>query len=186
MSDNEILALLESDPSEGIRVIIDVYSSLVYTITYSKLGNFFSSDDIEEFVSYIFSCVYNRRKEIDFSRGSLKGYIATVAKRLCIDEYRKMQSRVKTVGISDDFMELAIDAHNMQEAVEQSMDEKALVNALRRLNKTDRLVLVKRYYYNQTAVEIARDMNITDAAVRKRISRALGKVRKILQSDNLT
>lgn len=186
MSDNEIIALLESDPSEGIRIIVDLYSSLVYTITYSKLGSVFSSDDIEEFVSYIFSCVYSRRTEIDFSRGSLKGYIATVAKRLCIDEYRKLQSRVKTVGISDEFTELVADVRNIQEDVEQRMDEAELVKALQRLNKADRMVIVKRYYYNQTAAEIAREMNITNAAARKRISRAMEKVKKILQSNTLT
>lgn len=51
MTDNEIIGLMDSNPSEGIRLIIDRYSSLVYTVIYSKLGNVMSSDDIEEFAS---------------------------------------------------------------------------------------------------------------------------------------
>ena len=180
MTDNEVLALLDSDPSEGLRVIIDGYSSFVYTIAYSKLGSVLAADDIEEFVSYIFSKVYENRATIDFSRGSLKGYLSTLTKRMCIDEYRKYHVRVKTVEMTDEQSEQMADMRDMQEDVERSMDEKALVAALKMLNQTDRAVLVRRYYYNQTSAEIARAMHMTDAAVRKRIARAMDKVRNIL------
>lgn len=183
VTDKEIIALLDFEPSEGIRVIIEDYSSLVYTITYSKLGSILSTDDIEEFVGYIFSRVYESRGSIDFSRGSLKGYISTLAKRMCIDEYRKHGVRVKTVEMTDEQSEIIPDMRNMQEDVERSMDEKALVDALKMLRRKDRTVLVRRYYYNQTSAQIAKSMNMTDAAVRKRISRAIDKVRDILLNE---
>lgn len=180
MTDNEMMALLDSDPSEGLRVMIDDYSSLVYTIVYSKLGSVLASDDIEEFTGYIFSKVYESRHRIDVSRGSLKGYISTLAKRMCIDEYRKHGARVKTVEMTDEQSELISDARDMQVDVERSMDERALVEALKMLEPKDRTVLVRRYYYNQTSAEIAKSMHMTDTAVRKRISRAMEKVRNIL------
>lgn len=180
MTDNDLMVLLDSDPSEGIRVMIDHYSPLVYTIAYSKLGSVLSSDDMEEFVSYIFSRVYENRGGIDGSRGSLKGYISTLAKRMCIDEYRKHSTRVKTVEMTDEYAETIADKHDMQEDVERSMDEKALVEALKMLGQKDRAVLVRRYYYNQTSAKIAQSLHMTDAAVRKRIARAMDKVRKIL------
>ena len=77
MTDDQMLALLDSNPSEGIKHLIDCYSALVYNVVYGKLGNVFSSDDIEEFVGFVFSKIYEKRGEIDFSRGTLKGYIAT-------------------------------------------------------------------------------------------------------------
>ena len=180
MTDSELTALLETDPSEGLRVMIDDYSGLVYTVVYSKLGNIFSADDIEEFVSHIFGCVYEKRREIDFSRGSFKSYITTVAKRMCIDEYRKYQSRVKTVGMSDEQAALIKDTRNMQEDVERRLDEQALAEALGRLNEADRTVLVRRFYYNQTSAQIAKAMHTTDTAVRKRISRAMARLREML------
>ena len=180
MNDRKIIALLYSQPSEGIRAMIDDYSSLVYAITYNKLGSVLSSDDIEEFVGYIFSRVYANRSSIDLSRGSLKGYISTLAKRMSIDEYRKCGARVKTVEMTDEQCDIISDTCNIQEDVERSIDEKALVRALKMLEQKDRTVLVRRYYYNQTSAEIAKSMNMTDAAVRKRISRAINKVRDIL------
>ena len=63
MTDEKIMQLLDSEPSEGIRLLINRYSSLVYTVAYSKLKSVFSADDIEDFVSYIFSKIYERRAE---------------------------------------------------------------------------------------------------------------------------
>lgn len=183
MSDSELLALLNSDPAEGIRVVVDTYSSLVYTIAYSKLRSVYSSDDIEEFVSYIFALIYDKRKTIDLSRGTIKGFISGVAKRLCIDEYRKVMSRIKTVDVPDDYKETMADSGNMQEDAERKLDEACMVEALKKLNKADRTVLIRRYYFNQTSVQIAKAMNITDAAVRKRISRAIEKMRNIMTAE---
>lgn len=186
MTDGEIIALLDSDPSEGIRQLIDGYSPLVYTVAYSKLGNVFSADDIEEFVSFIFSRIYERRSEIDFSRGSLKGYITTVARRMCIDEYRKHLSRVSTTPMTDEIAEWTPDSLDVQREAERTADERALTAALLKLGRKDRLILVRRYYFDQTSVQIAAELHMSDAAVRKRMSRALEKLRKMLSANGFT
>ena len=147
MTDEAMLELLDSDPSEGIRLLIDRYSSLVYTVAYGKLKGVLSTDDIEDFVSFIFSRIYERRAGIDLSRGTLKGYIVTVARRMCIDE-------------------------------------KALTYALLLLGEQDRALLIRRYYYNQTSAQIAEEWKLSDAAVRKRLSRALNKLRELLSEQD--
>lgn len=184
MTDNEIIGLMDSNPSEGIRLIIDRYSSLVYTVIYSKLGNVLSSDDIEEFASFVFGRVYEKRGDIDFSRGSLKGYIATVTKRMCIDEYRMHQSRVKTTPITDEMTETMADSRSIQDEAERNMEEKALVSAMQKLSKEDREVLIRRYYFGRTSTQIAKEMKSTDAAIRKRISRAKERLRLLLSESN--
>ena len=54
MTDDQMLALLDSDPSEGIKRLIECYSALVYNVVYGKLGNVLSPDDIEECVGFVF------------------------------------------------------------------------------------------------------------------------------------
>lgn len=183
VSDKEMLDLLEEDPSEGLREMIEVYSSFVYTIVYSKLRTVLAADDIEEFVSFVFSRVYENRADINLSRGSLKGYLSTLTKRMSIDEYRRHTARVKTVEITDEQAAAIADVRDMQADVERSLDQQALVNALKRLEQADRDVLVRRYYYNQKSTEIARAMHMSDAAVRKRLSRAVDKVKEMLLSQ---
>ena len=183
VSDKEMLDLLEEDPSEGLREMIEVYSSFVYTIVYSKLRTVLAAADNEEFVSFVFSRVYENRADINLSRGSLKGYLSTLTKRMSIDEYRRHTARVKTVEITDEQAAAIADVRDMQADVERSLDQQALVNALKRLEQADRDVLVRRYYYNQKSTEIARAMHMSDAAVRKRLSRAVDKVKEMLLSQ---
>lgn len=183
MSDKEILDLLEDDPSEGLREMIEVYSPFVYTIVYSKLRNILAADDIEEFVSFVFSRVYENRSEINLARGSLKGYLSTLTKRMSIDEYRRHTARIKTVGITDEQAAAIADVRDLQEDVERSLEEQALVKALKQLEPMDRDILVRKYYYHQTSADIGRAMHMTDAAVRKRISRAMDKIRHMLTNQ---
>ncbi len=183
MTDREMLDLLEDDPSEGLREMIEVYSPFVYTIVYSKLRNILAADDIEEFVSFVFSRVYENRSEINLARGSLKGYLSTLTKRMSIDEYRRHTARVKTVEMTDEQAAAIADVRDMQADVERSLEQQALVDALKQLGQTDRDMLVRRYYYNQKSAEIARAMHMSDAAVRKRLSRAVEKVRELMISQ---
>ena len=180
VTDREMLDLLEDDPSEGLREMIEVYSPFVYTIVYSKLRNILAADDIEEFVSFVFSRVYENRSEINLARGSLKGYLSTLTKRMSIDEYRRHTARVKTVEMTDEQAAAIADVRDMQADVERSLEQQALVDALKQLGQTDRDMLVRRYYYNQKSAEIARAMHMSDAAVRKRLSRAVEKVRELM------
>ena len=184
VTDDQMLALLDSNPSEGIKQLIDCYSALVYNVVYGKLGNVFSSDDIEEFVGFVFSKIYEKRGEIDFSRGTLKGYIATIAGRMSIDEYRRQVSRVHTEPITDEMADGTSGEGNLQEIVEQSLDEKALIEALKHIGAKDRDLLIRRYYYNQSSVQIAKELQLSGAAVRMRISRALKKLRQLLSEND--
>lgn len=186
VTDDQMLALLDSNPSEGIKRLIDCYSALVYNVVYGKLGNVFSSDDIEEFVGFVFSKIYEKRGEIDFSRGTLKGYIATVTARMSIDEYRRHVSRIHTEPITDEMANGISGEGNMQEKVEQSIDEKALIEALKHIGTKDRDLLIRRYYYNQSSVQIAEELHMSDAAVRMRISRALKKLRQLLSENDFS
>lgn len=186
MTDDQMLALLDSDPSEGIKRLIECYSALVYNVVYGKLGNVLSPDDIEEFVGFVLSKIYEKRGEINFSRGTLKGYIATVTKRMSIDEYRRHVSRIHTEPITDEIANGTSGEGNLQEKVEQSIDEKTLIEALKRIGAKDRDLLFRRYYYKQSSVQIAEELHMSDAAVRMRISRALKKLRQLLSKNDFS
>lgn len=186
MTDDQMLALLDSNPSEGIKRLIECYSALVYNVVYGKLGDVLSSDDIEEFVGFVFSKIYEKRGEINFSRGTLKGYIATVTKRMCIDEYRRHISRVHTEPLTEEIANSTSDTGNLQEEVERSIDQKALIEALKHIGAKNRDLLFRRYYYHQSSVQIAEELHMSDTAVRMRISRALKKLRRLLSENDFS
>ena len=76
------------------------------------------------------------------------------------------------------------DSRNTQEEAERAISEKMLVRALQSLGARDRDILIRRYYYNQTSAQIAQELKMSNAAVRKRLSRVLDKLRKLLSEQN--
>jgi RNA polymerase sigma-70 factor (sigma-E family) len=59
----------------------------------------------------------------------------------------------------------------------------ALLDALRALSRTDRAVLVLRFWEDRSVSQTGRDLGISDGAVRTRTIRAIGRLRALLDTD---
>jgi RNA polymerase sigma factor (sigma-70 family) len=64
--------------------------------------------------------------------------------------------------------------------------EPLLDEAMASLGETDRAVLALRYFENQTAAEIGRTLKLNEEAAKKRVNRALEKLRKIFSKRGVT
>ena len=182
---DRLLRLLRSDPSEGMRLVIDKYSGLVYTIMKNHLGSMADARDLEEYTADVFSEFYEKRADIDRACGGVAAFISTLAKRRAIDIYRRsmrMNGRFSPIG--DDAYRLAADAESQPEsAVLAESERKMLLMAIRSLDETDRDIIFRRYFLMQQVTEIAEQMGMKQPAVSKRISRALAKLRVIMEEN---
>lgn len=97
LTDSELLQLLRKKPEKGLDKMINMYSGLVYTIASDKLSLICSNEDIEECVSDVFYEVYRQREAINLQKGSIKGFIAVIAKRKAIDIYRSLKNKSSKV-----------------------------------------------------------------------------------------
>ncbi len=87
--DEIILKKLRSNPEEGLISLMDTYMGLVYTIVKNKLCSVCRREDIEECVSTVFYDFYRQIETIDLNKGSVKSFLAVIAKRRSIDLYRQ-------------------------------------------------------------------------------------------------
>ena len=63
------------------------------------------------------------------------------------------------------------------------MEERALDEALNRLNKQDRLVIHMHYYEGYSTEEIAELTDKRPSSVRSQLTRARGRLREFLKED---
>lgn len=96
------------------------------------------------------------------------------AQRHCIDLFRKVTGRAQAVPL-DEIAELS----NEQEIYAENSTE--LMNAIRSLGEPDTQIFLRRYFFGQRNKDIAKDLGMTAAAVNKRISRGLVKLKEILK-----
>ena len=107
---------------------------------------------------------------LDQSRGSARGWLYTVARRIVIDEWRAAKARPETV--TDTLPE-----RPAADATEQLVDRQIVVAALRTLSPEHRDVVLECYFRGSSVAEAAQRLGIAPGTVKSRSHYALRALR---------
>lgn len=166
-TDRALLAGLDKDPETGLAALMQCYTGLVWPVAAGYLEN---PEDVRECVNDTFAEFYRARARFDPEKGSLKLYLATIARRRAIDRLRA-SGRTEAVPLSEDIP--------TQEGI-SSEDRAALAAALDSLPEEDAAIIRMKYYDGMSFREIAASLNLPYETVKKRHQRSLGKMKKFL------
>lgn len=92
MNDNELLDLIYEDSVSGVTELIDTYADLVYKIVFEVLSDAAPQKYIDECVADSFVAFYDNADDVDLFRGSIKAYLAVIAKRRAANLYYTLTS----------------------------------------------------------------------------------------------
>ena len=181
MTDQQARELLKSSPQKAHRLIFDEYYNYVYTIVFNRLRSSASREDIDECVSDVFSDVFLHYSTDNKYSGDIKGFIAAIARNRAVDMFRRIRARsVDTVPMDGEEAVQLSSPENVSELAEKAETCHALLDAVKSLGEPDSSIIMQKYYYGKKSAEIADTVGIKPEAVRKRLSRAMDKLRKIL------
>ncbi|MBQ7012867.1 MAG: hypothetical protein IJN11_02985 [Oscillospiraceae bacterium] len=174
MTDNELLLLLQQKPEKGLEAIVRQYSAYVMKIVSTRLSDVCTKEDMEEAVSDIFLLFYQSSRKEGFVCRSLRGFLSVVAARHCISVFRQKCRHPAAIPLD----EIA------EPACPPPMAETGLHEALAKLDGTDRALIIRRYFFGQRSKEIAAEMQMKPNTVDKRLSRALVRLRRLMEEDD--
>lgn len=187
MTDSEIRSVLKQSPDKGQRMIFDEYCGYVYAVCSNKLKSVGTNEDIDECVSDAFAAIFRHFDVPSDINGDIRGIIGTITKRTAIDAYRRLAKKYRTtVPIDDELSATLYSPQRVDADAERSAVRNILFDCIERLGEPDSSVIVFHYFYGKTSKQIASIINMTDAAVQKRISRARGKLKKLLCEAGIT
>ncbi|MFB3788512.1 MAG: RNA polymerase sigma factor [bacterium] len=111
--------------------------------------------------------------------GSIKGFLLTAARNLCID---RLKSRVwfQSLEEAPDPPSSQLDHLTPDRVMDEMRFQQAFEQALHRLTDTQRTILVLRDLQGESYVEIARSLNLTVNAVTTHLCRARRTLRRWL------
>ena len=180
LGEKEMLSLFLKNPEKGLDRIMKQYIPFVYAIAYGKLSSICNKDDIEECVSDVFYEVYRTRHTIDLEKGSLKSYIAVLSKRKAIDVFRKQHNDTANVSL-DEFEHdwIASDTDIENDVIKGEASDR-LIDEIKALGEPDSQILIRKFYFGQSAKSISKALGMRENTVNKRVSRALGKLKQSL------
>ncbi|GAA0181714.1 sigma-70 family RNA polymerase sigma factor [Clostridium sediminicola] len=172
MEDSRILLLLKNSPERGIYEATVKYGGLVKGIAIKILHN--RQEDIEECIADTFIVLWKNINKIDFDRGSLKGYIACVARSTTINRYNKL-AREKIDYFEDENMEAK---ENIEEYLALKSDVEVLQNIINDMGEPDKEIFTRRFFLFEKVKDIASYLCLTPKTVENRIYRGRKRLRK--------
>ena len=170
-AETEQLSRLDTQPEEAMTALVEQYTALVCHVAGKYLAD---PEDVKECVNDVFTEVYLHRAEFSPEKGSLASWIGTIARNRAISLYRKQR---KDPPLPKDGAETEPFGPDGTANLEQAMD---VEQAISQLNDTDQQIIRMKYYGGMSISEIAETLHIPYETVKKRHTRSIKQLRKLL------
>ncbi len=175
MTEKEMVEGLKKHDESAIEEIMECFTPYVSTIIYNVSRGSMSTADIEETAADVFFVLWNHSDQV--REGCLKGYIASIAKSRAKDKLRKTNRHGEILDIDDIVL---ADEYTLSENIDRQVLQNDLKDALSQFGQPDKEIIIRYYYYYQTAPKIADIMSMKLEAVKSRIKRGRAKLKAFL------
>ena len=171
------IAQLKADEETALETIIQHRSGYVYTIIRNFSRGRLSPEDMEELTADVFVQLWRNRSRLK-ADALLSPYLAAIARNAVKNRFRAMgkhapvRQSLEELTLSDP-KDLCGDTENLEAIA-------CLMKGLDMLSETDREMIIRFYFYGEKTSEIAQMLSLTDTAVRLRLHRSRGKLRKFM------
>lgn len=163
----ESISKAKAGDQDAFTDIVEAYQNPVYNLCFRMLG---TPQEAEDAAQESFWRAYKNLNRYDQSR-PFATWLLSIAAHYCIDQQRR--KRLPTMDL-DEIIEFA--ANDPAPSPERSMVNMEFSDEVQRqlseLNENDRAVLILRYWYECSEIEICEALNITKSAVKSRLHRA--------------
>lgn len=184
MKDEAIITLMYDKDEYGLICLREKYEKLLIYIASGILGS--RNQDVEECVNDTYLKIWNHAEQFDMNKASLKTYLKVIVRNTAINKLRDL-SRREEKELSADVSELALSYVDYTQNVEKKIigkeDIKRLNEVIEGLNKKDRELVIRKYFYLQSSKDISKAMKMTVTAIDSRLSRLRSKMKQEFQSE---
>ena len=180
MEDNELIQLFTERKEQAITETAEKYGRYCMYIADNILP---SREDSEECINDAYVTLWNtippQRPE------SLKGYLAKVLRNGALSMLRKLSAKKRGSGIVEEVIDELREAET--DSPESITDAKLLgelINGfVESLEKQQRIIFVKRYWYLSPSKQIAKECDMSTAAVNMALHRLRQQLKKYLEQE---
>ena len=177
MNDNELIQALLEGNQNAFAYMIDAYSKLLWVVVGGILGSVGTTQDIEECISDVYVQVWKNPSKFNQQKGSLKTFLAVIAKGKALDIYRKLtkskiiefDEAIQSTG--DDLLSYIADKEMYQ----------ALYTAIESLTEPNKEIVIRRYFFEERPANIAKSISLPVKEVENRLYQSKLKLRKKLE-----
>ena len=152
------------------------HQQAVFRFAYLLLGD---ADDAEDIAQETFLRGWRALRTFDSTR-PLRPWLLTIAANLATNRRRSMGRYLAALvrAFRDEPKSLTTEEKNLQHT-----DADELWRAVKHLEERDQQIIYLRFFLNLSVSETAEALNIAEGTVKSRLSRALEKLRSVINRD---
>ena len=177
MRDEKILSAVKNRDEKVMSRIIEKYSKLLWKVVSSILINAGSVEDIEECVADVFIDLWLNPDKYNPEKSKLSSYLSIMARTNAIDKYRQIARR-KEVPIEEIVVTYKSE---IIDGIIKNEEKEKLISLIKKLEETDREIIIRRFYYGQKPKEIAVALDMQGKQVENRLYQTKLKLKKMIQ-----
>jgi RNA polymerase sigma-70 factor, ECF subfamily len=184
LDDVELIGLIVRSEPAALSQLYDRYSRLVFSIAYSLVGDYATTEEITQDV---FIRVWERASQYRSDQGKVSTWLISIARHRSIDMLRRQGVRPQDHTVS--WAESTIDGmpsdDDPQEAAELSMQRQRVRAAISTLPEDQKQALALAYFNGYTHRQIAERLEQPLGTVKTRIRLAMQKLRQLLKDEKI-
>lgn len=172
--EERLLLMLKQRKRGALERAIDTYTPYVSVVIYNTAGASLAKEDIEEVVSDVFIALWKNAETLDFSKGSLRAYLASAARNTA-------KNKLRTVKASEELNENIVSlSQEPSENAEEQERRKLLLSLIKELGEPDSEIFLRYYWYEEKISYISAVTGVKAATVKTKLSRGREKLKKML------
>ena len=173
MNDKKQIKLLQKGDEKALETIILTYTNYVGTVISNQFGGLYDISTVEELCSDVFFSLWQNRNTL--TKYNLKSWLGSTARNKAKNYIRSRH--IFFEELCDDIIICSED--NTFDNLAKEEQNKIISSALHKLDKSERDILLRYYYYNQSTKEISEEIKINHETVKSKLSRSRKKLKDI-------
>ncbi len=181
MEESLLIAQVQRGDREAFAQLVERYQTPVYNLAYRMLNN---ANDAEDAAQETFLRAYAQAKTFRVDHAQrFATWLLSICAHHCIDRLRRR--KFLWLSLEDDALEeaLASTAPEPDDCALRAEDAREIAQSLERLAPPYRLVIVLKYWHEQSVEEIARTTGDSVSAVKVKLHRARKMLARAMTAD---
>jgi RNA polymerase sigma-70 factor (ECF subfamily) len=157
--------------------LVLAHQEAVFRLCYLLLGD---PDDAEDIAQETFLRAWNHLKRFDATR-PLRPWLLSIASNLASN--RRRSAGRYLAALTRAFRNEPTSSSSTEEKSTQHTEAKDLWKAVQNLSVPDQQIIYLRYFLELSVAETAQSLDVPEGTVKSRLSRALERLRGVIQQD---
>lgn len=161
--------------------IIDGYTAYVVAVISKVAKERLNREDIEELASDVFAKLWERKNELNIQEGKEKAYIGASARNHTLNLLKK-RGLLSTIPLEEDVIS---DNATPEKVLLEEEEATTIRKVIESLPEPDDEIFIRRYFYFEKIIDIARALNMKEQTVTTKLHRGKQKLAKLFKERGI-